>query len=512
MLFSTTADIVAGITAGVLVIQWILSKQKSKLALPPGPRGLPLLGNALDMPTVRPWEGLFAMSKKYESPIIHLDILGLHMVVVNDFESVNTIFTKRAVHYSGRPRLTILNEMAGYAWSIAFMSYGPIWKIGRRLFEAHFKESEVKQMWPQELRSTHKLLNLLLTEPDHFHDHFRFFAARTILDVGYGIEVESYDDRYIQVVEASLKDLDATVGYDLIEAFPALRHLPAWFPGMGFKYHLKDWERNAAALRDVPFKAVKSTEVTKSSVVSKLLEENAGNEEIETHIAGSMAVAFAAASDTTVATLTGLLLCLLRNPEVQTKVHEELDRVIGGDRLPEFSDKKNLPYLRAVLAEVLRWNCVMPMAIPHTATQDDIWVSPRGISYMIPKGAMVIGNAWALSRDESTYPNPDAFIPERYLTKDGQYNLEAPYPDYVFGFRARICPGRWMAEDMVFIAAASILTAFRLESPEATRLQEAQFGDLFSHKFAMEPKLFKCELIPRSEKAAKIVKEAYSFV
>lgn len=76
-------------------------------------------------------------------------------------------------------------------------------------------------------------------------------------------------------------------------------------------------------------------------------------------------------------------------PEVQQKAHEELDAVVGRDRLPDWSDEENLPYVCALCKEALRWMPVVPLGIAHRVTEDDVY---KGM--FIPSGAVVIGNAW----------------------------------------------------------------------------------------------------------------------
>ena len=76
-------------------------------------------------------------------------------------------------------------------------------------------------------------------------------------------------------------------------------------------------------------------------------------------------------------------------PDIQRKAQEEIDRVIGQDRLPTFKDRNNLPYIEATVKEVLRWHPVAPMGLPHTSTEDDICEG-----YLIPKGAMLLPNIW----------------------------------------------------------------------------------------------------------------------
>ena len=119
---------------------------------------------------------------------------------------------------------------------------------------------------------------------------------------------------------------------------------------------------------------------------------------------------------------------MVLNPEVMNKAQEELDRVVGKDRLPDFSDGNNLPYINAVVKELLRWNPPLPFGVPNRVTQDDVY---RG--YFIPAGATVIQNIWAVFRDPKVYPDPEAFNPDRFL-KDGEINPLVPNPeDRVFG-------------------------------------------------------------------------------
>ena len=119
---------------------------------------------------------------------------------------------------------------------------------------------------------------------------------------------------------------------------------------------------------------------------------------------------------------------MILNPKVMKKAQEELDRVVGKGHLPDFSDKDNLPYIDALVKEVLRWNTPVPIAAPNRAMQDDVY---RG--YFIPAGATVIQNVWAICRDPDIYPDPEAFNPDRFL-KDGKINPLVFNPeDRVFG-------------------------------------------------------------------------------
>ena len=119
---------------------------------------------------------------------------------------------------------------------------------------------------------------------------------------------------------------------------------------------------------------------------------------------------------------------MVRNPEVAKKAQEELDRVVGKGRLPDFPDRDSLPYIDALMKELLRWNPPLPVSVANRVTQDDVY---RG--YSIPARATVISNVWAVFRDPNIYPDPEAFNPDRFL-KDGKLNPLVFNPeDRVFG-------------------------------------------------------------------------------
>lgn len=139
-------------------------------------------------------------------------------------------------------------------------------------------------------------------------------------------------------------------------------------------------------------------------------------------------------SDTVVATMHSCVLALVLNPAVQARAHKELDSVLGPVtsptfRLPTFADREHLPYIGAILAESLRWLTAVPISLPHATTANDMY---RG--WLIPKGTVVLANAWVMLHDEEVYPGPYAFRPERYLGSEPE-----PHPASrgCFGFGRR---------------------------------------------------------------------------
>jgi cytochrome P450 len=126
---------------------------------------------------------------------------------------------------------------------------------------------------------------------------------------------------------------------------------------------------------------------------------------------------FSAGSDTTLPPLKYCILALVLNPDIQRRAHRELDTILGSPenndfRLPSFEDRPRLPYIDALVKESLRWRPVAPTGIAHATTQEDEY---RG--YRIPKGAIIVANAWAMLHDEKVYSNPYEFYPDRFLAK-----------------------------------------------------------------------------------------------
>lgn len=126
-----------------------------------------------------------------------------------------------------------------------------------------------------------------------------------------------------------------------------------------------------------------------------------------------------------------LVLYLIQNPEVQRKAQEEVDCLVGQDRLPTWDDIPKLPFVNLVLQETYRMNPLSPLGIPHASVADDVY---NGM--FIPKGTIVYQNVWAMHHDESVYAEPFRFWPERYLSKEHGGNGE-PFPVGNFGFGRR---------------------------------------------------------------------------
>jgi len=174
-------------------------------------------------------------------------------------------------------------------------------------------------------------------------------------------------------------------------------------------------------------------------------------------------------------------------PDVQERAYAEITRVCGTDRLPTFEDRPELPFIDAVVRETQRWAPVVPMGIPHTTAEDDVYNGE-----FIPKGTVVIVNVWAICSDPARFPAPSEFRPERFLSPNGKSLADDTdlSVDLVFGFGRRICPGKHLAEASLWPAIAAMLAVFRFE-------KAGEFTPEWLSGSTSCPRPFPCRIIPR---------------
>ncbi|KAH6905496.1 cytochrome P450, partial [Coprinopsis sp. MPI-PUGE-AT-0042] len=157
-----------------------------------------------------------------------------------------------------------------------------------------------------------------------------------------------------------------------------------------------------------------------------------------------------------------LFVALAMHPEVQQKAHTEIGRVVAHDRLPHLNDLDQLPYIRAILKELARWHVVTPFTVPHLSREDDEY---KG--YFIPKGTVILPNAWAILNNPEVFVNPRQFNPDRYLDEDGNIDTNVPDPEIAaFGYGRRICPGRHLSLEIIASMIASLLAVFEVKPPK----------------------------------------------
>ncbi|KAF8465421.1 cytochrome P450 [Gautieria morchelliformis] len=444
------------------------------------------------MPTQNERKTYAGWAKKYGG-LVHIKVLRQSMVIANTADIVYDLFEKRSSVYSDRKDLPMLIDLMGFGWSVAFLRYGAEWRRNRAVIHKKFHPAAASEYNPIQIKHIRRLLRRL---------------CAFIMEVVYAINVRDKGDPYIEIAEKSMSHLGAAgkPGAFLVDVLPILKYVPEWFPGAGFRKTARLWRDDITKMNVVPFEAVNkalNAGTASPSFTSSLLEDLTNNgtaraDEVAI-IRGVGSSLYAGGADTIVHTLHTFILAMLISPEVQKKAQAELDAVVGPNRLPEFEDRNSLPYINAICKETLRWHPLVPLGFAHATTQDDIYDG-----YFIPKGAMILGNSWLILHDEAVYgPNTDDFIPERFLDPN------VKYPNAAFGYGRRICPGRYPADNSLFIAVASILKVFDITpARDSSTGEEIPVSKAFTSGLFLtcrHPEPFICSMRPRSDASEALI-------
>ncbi|KAF7333120.1 Cytochrome P450 [Mycena venus] len=450
--------------------------RKNLLPLPPGPRRLPLIGHLLAMPSSYEWETYMTWSQQYSKASLARPDLQINAVT--------------------RPPMPMVNELMGWDFHFGFIKYGERWRNLRRLFYQTFNPTAVMEQYPKEHAACHELLRRLVRDPENFVHHLRHMTGGVILWTAYGIVVRPENDPHVKRAEDALRAMAHAIipGRFLVDSIPALKYLPEWFPGAGFKRLAREWRELSELMIDAPFDEVKRNMAAGTAPIS-FTSTQLGNirhpdeERAVKEVAGAM---YVSGVDTTMSTISYFVLAMLSNPDAQRKAQEEIDSVVGDGRLPTSADEALLPYVSSLVKEVFRW-------IPSGPVEAE----DEYHGYRIPAKSIVMVNVWAIFHDETTYPDSHSFRPERWLL-DGKPNLAMGSPlDAAFG----VCPGKQFAYSLVWITIASILATF-----DITKAVDEN-GDIieptYEYLSAMvtQPLPFKCSITPRSAEAERLISE-----
>ncbi|KAI1638604.1 cytochrome P450, partial [Biscogniauxia mediterranea] len=310
--------------------------------------------------------------------------------------------------------------------------------------------------------------------------NFRRFTISTIYTLLYGYrlktgyEREPMEAHFLQSESSRMTD----IGAYLVDWIPGLNYLPTF---------LAPWKREAAGLWNME-SALHMGNMDKGLKnpgwnFTKHMSSSAEGKTMSTEeVAYDLGILTIAALDTSTAALCWLIVAWINHGDrFVGKAQKLLDEVVGRDRLPQFEDRPRLAYIDAIVNEIIRWRPIVIGGVPHATYTEDVYMG-----YRIPAGSTVLPHHWALTREEAIYgSDADEFVPERWLQQQqgGRDAAPAPTPDdtlkdlpvVAFGYGRRICPGRHIARNGLFIAVARLLWAFSVE-PGAVVSSEGQEG------------------------------------
>uniref|UniRef100_A0A287DG20 Cytochrome P450 2E1 n=1 Tax=Ictidomys tridecemlineatus TaxID=43179 RepID=A0A287DG20_ICTTR len=429
-----------GITLALLV--WLVTllfisiwKQiHSSWNLPPGPFPLPIVGNVLQV-DLKDIPKSFARLAERFGPVFTLYLGTRRVVVLHGYKAVKEVLLNRKNEFSGRGKIPAFHM---YEQKGIIFNNGPTWKDIRR------------------------------------------FSLTTLRD--YGMGKQGNEERIQREAHFLLEELRKTRGqpFDptfLVGCAPCNVIADILF-NRRFNYDDKKCLR-LMSMFNANFYLLSTPWLQKHSGESGYTLEN---------VAVTLADLFFAGTETTSTTLRYGLLILMKYPEIEEKLHKEIDRVIGPSRIPAVKDRLEMPYMDAVVHEIQRFIDLVPSNLPHEATQDTMLQG-----YVIPKGTVVIPTLDSLLYDDQEFPDPGQFKPEHFLDGNGKFK----YSDYFKPFSAgkRVCVGEGLARMELFLLLSTILQHFNLKSlvdPKDIDLRPIAIG------FGRIPPHYKLCVIPRS--------------
>ncbi|KAJ7464505.1 cytochrome P450 [Mycena latifolia] len=491
-----------------IVLLRFLKSARSSANLPPGPRPLPILGNIRDFALKELWIPATQWAIEF-GDVCYLGVLGQGIVILSSAEAVNTLLEKRGAIYSDRPYLVMCSELIGGSNLVPFEGYNDVFKRQRKLMQQTLGPGSIPAYHDMMRVETLSFLRDLVNAPNEYMHHTRRYAGGLMLSVLYGYKATTNDDEFLSLagecIEFFANEVTSGSGIWPVDVFPFLKHIPAWVPGAGFQRKAAYWKKTLGRLAEEPYQYVKAhldDDTSSPAFCRNALQQEIQSVDTEMDIKWTATAMYIGSADTTISTVSHFLLAIMGNPNILEKLQLEIDTVVGPDRLPDFDDRPNLPYVEAVMKETWRWGVPVPINLPHRVSEDDVY---RGMR--IPKGSVILANIWAILRDESVYPDASKFQPERFINQKDPRILDKMEPrNYVFGFGRRRCPGADLVESSIWLLLVTMAATLDISKPVATNgaMIEPKVEYYDNAKFRI-PTPFKCDIRFRSSHAASLV-------
>ncbi|KAK1961023.1 cytochrome P450 [Colletotrichum sublineola] len=451
------------------VLSYFYFRKRARQNLPPGPSPLPIIGNVLDLPPSKtPEYQHWLKLKDTYGPISCITILGQLLIVIHDRDAAHDLLSRSSTKTSGRPYMRFA-DLCGFASLLNLEQYDATYRLHRKLVHQQFGTKAVAARFRGTLDvESHRFLLHVLDDPANLVQHIKTETSAIILRITYGYAISpNTPDPLVGLIEHTMDIFGlATVlmGW-AVDILPPLQYLPEGLPGTSFKKVAREWGDQLRTTIELPYNFVRQQMAKgthRLSYVSSLVEQHIqnddgvdnANKDMEDAIKKTAAVMYGGGADTSASSIHSFVLAMMLFPEVQKKAQEEIDTIVGSDRLPQSEDRERLPYVNALVKETLRWFPVAPLGVAHRTDGD---IDYR--EFHIPKGTYLLPSIWWFLHDPQTYSDPASFNPDRFLAPRNEPDPE----DQVFGFGRRICPGRYLADESLFITIARLLATFDIK-------------------------------------------------
>ncbi|KAG9195394.1 hypothetical protein G6011_00515 [Alternaria panax] len=480
---------------------------------------LPLIGDLHSSPIEKPLVNWSAWSKQH-GPITVPKLFGIvPIVVLNSYEAVTELFSRRSQWYSNRPASVSMEMITGAAPGCSRFTlmhdYDDHLRLHHRLLSPSLGAPAATKFQPLMELEAKQLLFDLTTAITKSTDGSTITTKTTypllertqssvILALHYGLRIPRFEESLLhEIIAIQAKVTHLAANPQLPDLVPFLRYLPTC---------ISPWQRYAdklyASQVDLYMRLFRHGKnapgwnATKQAIATAPKHTPMESPVSDLDLAFTLATSIQGGMETSPRQILWLFVAAIQNPAVMTRAHKVLDQFVGRERLPRFLDRDSLVYVDAIAHELFRWRPISPGSIPRRADRTDEFAGVK-----IAKGVTIMANAWTISRDEAVFDpslgDTQDFVPERWL-RGGNLRSDLPLP--VFGQGRRICQGKRVATDGTFMNIAHLLWAFNVEALEGEKVDPWEMRVV---GFMTEPKPFKFRLKPRGQWVLDVVRKEW---
>ncbi|KAF5470323.1 hypothetical protein F2P56_010843, partial [Juglans regia] len=472
------------------VVAITISKLRGKrFKLPPGPIPVPVFGNWLQVGDDLNHRNLTDMAKKF-GDIFLLRMGQRNLVVVSSPDLAKEVLHTQGVEFGSRTRNVVFDIFTGKGQDMVFTVYGEHWRKMRRIMTVPFFTNKVVQQhrfgWEDEAAG---VVEELKKTPEAsttgivIRRRLQLMMYNNMYRIMFHRRFESVDDPLfvkLRALNGERSRLAQSFEYNYGDFIPILRPFLRGY----LKICKEVKERRLQLFKDYFIderKKLSSTKATDNEglkcAMDHILDAEKKGEINEDNVLYIVENINVAAIETTLWSIEWGLAELVNHPRVQKKLQQELDKVLGPGVQVTEPDIQNLPYLQAVVKEVLRLRMAIPLLVPHMNLNE----AKLG-GYDIPAESKILVNAWWLANNPAHWKKPEEFRPERFLEEESQ--VEANGNDFrflPFGVGRRSCPGIILALPILGITLGRMVQNFELLPPPGqSKLDTTEKGGQFS--------------------------------
>ncbi|XP_039114632.1 p-coumarate 3-hydroxylase [Dioscorea cayenensis subsp. rotundata] len=465
----------------IAIITALLIYLRRRPRLPPGPPPRPVVGNLYDIKPVRfrcfsEWAGTYG-------PIMSVWFGTTLNVVVSSSELAKEVLKDNDQQLADRPRSRSAARFSRDGKDLIWADYGPHYVTVRKVCNLElFAPKRLEALRPIREDEVTAMVESIFREctlPEKqgkslvVKDHLAGVAFNNITRLAFGKRFMNsagvMDEQGVEFKAIVQNGLKLGASLSLGEYVPWLRWMFPLNEGAIAKHGARRDRLTKTIMAE--HTRARAQSGAKQHFVDALLTLQSKYDLSEDTIIGLLWDMITAGMDTTVITVEWAMAELVKHPRVQQKAQEELDRVVGRDRIITEADFANLPYLNCLVKEALRLHPPTPLMLPHKAN-----TNVKLAGYDIPKGSNVHVNVWAIARDPQVWKEPLEFRPERFQEED----IDIKGHDFrvlPFGAGRRVCPGAQLGIYLVESMLGHLLHQFKWDLPEGMKPEDVDMTE-----------------------------------